>query len=208
MDNWPPKALIIMKAGSHVGECLDCILKRKKRERKFDKKKRIFWGYGGNRLLPKRVQRFAEQWGNGKGLIPLLMALTRKEEQARSRWEKNPKSASHQCQPKSPLQTRKYYKDGETGWKELPSGVNVPESPYALVLDEVKKVCLPIDRGAFKVGAGPSKGSKAAKYGGKYWFDHVCLVEAGTTHRGADAPETLTITYRAYLKYPYAVFLK
>ena len=32
MDNQLPEAFMIMKAGAHEGECLDCIRKRKERE--------------------------------------------------------------------------------------------------------------------------------------------------------------------------------
>ena len=209
MDNQPPQASIIMKAGSHVGECLDCILERKKRERKLDEKKRIFWGYGGNRLLPKRVQRFARQWDKGQVSIQLLMPLTRKEEQARSRREKNPESANHQCQPKIDLRAVEYSKDKEK-WDTVHKKINVPVSKYALVLDEIKPVDMKLDRHKFKVGIGPSKGRNATKYGRKYWFDHVCLEEVSSMYIGPYGLEDpiVTIKYQAHLVEPYAVFLK
>ena len=207
MDISKLDAFIFMKAGSHVGECLDCILKRKKNERKFDEKKRIFWGYGGNRLLPERVQCFTKQRGNGQGSIQVLMPLTRKEEQARSRKEKNPESAHPPCQPRIDLRAVKYSEDKEK-WDTFHEKINVPKSKFALVLGKIRPVHghMKLDRRDFKVGAGPSKGDDAAEYGGKYWFDHVCLVKAGETCDGPNG--VVTIAYQASIVEPYAVFLK
>ena len=197
----------MMKAGSHVGECLDCILKRKKRE--LDEAGEIYWGHGGNRLLPKRVQCFAEQWGNGQDTIPLLMPLTRKEEQARSRREKNPDSAHHLCRPRIDLRAVEYSKDKQK-WDTIHESISVPESRFALVLDNIEPVHMKLDRHEHKVDLGLGKRRSAAVYGGKHWFDHVCLVSANSRYGGRKALKTpiVTITYRAYLKPPYAVFLK
>ena len=202
MDNSIPEAFVLMKAGSHEGECLDCIIKRKLLELN-GPEKRILWGYGGNRLLPERVQCFAEQWDNVGGPIQLLMPLTRAEERARQKGEKNPEAAYHQCQPKLHRRREKYSKDGNK-WNPIQSAINVPVSKYALVLGKIKPVHMKLDRQEFKVGAGPSKGHNAAKYGGKYWFDHVCLVN-GSPY-GVDDP-LVTIAYQASIVEPYAVFL-
>ena len=206
MDSQPPQAFILMKAGSHVGECLDCILKRKKRE--LDEAGQIYWGYGMNSLLPKLVQCFARQRGNEEGPVKLLMALTRAEERARQKREKNPEAAHHQCQPKLRDRAVKYSKD-EKKWDRVDEKINVPVSKYALVLDKIEPVHLKFDRQQFKVGIGPSEGCSAAKYGGNR-IDQVCLVEANSPD---DGPRRLknpivTITYQACLVEPYAVFLR
>ena len=206
MDNQLPEAFMIMKAGAHEGECLDCIRKRKEREL-LSKAKKIFWGYGGNRLLPERVQCFARQWDKKQGSIEVLMPLTRKEEQARSKREKNPAVANHQCQPQYHLRADKYSVDKKK-WEPVDEKINVPGSEYALVLDEIKPVHLELDRQQFKVGIGPSKGRNAAEYGGRDRFDQVCLVAAESTYDGPVAPETATIAYQACLIEPYAVFLQ
>ena len=205
MGSSVPEAFIMMKAGSHEDECLDCILKRKQRE--LNKVKVIYWGYGGNRLLPKRVQCFAKQWDKRQDSIQLLMPLTRKEERARSQREKRTESANHQCQPKIDLRAHKYSKD-KKNWEPVDEKINVPVSKYALVLDEIKPCHLKLDRQMFDVDLGSGKRRHAAEYGGKDWFDHVCLVEAGSTYDGPDAPETTTIAYQASLLPPYAVFLQ
>ena len=205
MDNSKPDAFIFMKVGSHEGECLDCIVKRKLLELN-GLEERIFWGYGMNSLLPKRVQCFARQRGNGEGPVKLLMALTRKEEQVHSLREKNPEATNHQCQPKLHCRAKKYSED-EKKWEQVDKNINVPGSKYALVLDEIEPVNLKFDRQQFKVGIGPSEGCSAAKYGGNR-IDQVCLVKAGSMRQAPFAPKIVTVTYQAHLEYPYAVYLR
>ena len=205
MDTQLPEAFIMMKAGSHVGECLDCILKRKKRELK-GPEERIFWGYGGNRLLPEKVQTFAKQRGNVKGPVKLLMPLTRAEERARQKREKNPDAACHQCQPKLRDRAVKYSKD-EKKWDRVDEKINVPVSKYALVLGKIKPVHLQLDRRQFDVVIGLGKTRSAAEYGGNSWFDHACLVKAASPHDMSNAPKKVTVAYQARLLPPYAVFL-
>ena len=206
MESQLPEAFVLMKVGSHEGECLDCILKRKQRE--LDEAGQIYWGYGGNRLIPERVQCFAKQRDNVGDPIQLLMPLTRAEERVRRKREKNPEAACDQCQPKLHRRRKEYSKDKEK-WDTIHEKINVPKSKFVLVLDKLEPAHMKFDRRDFKVGAGPSEGCSAAKYGGKR-IDQVCLVKAGETCDGPNGVEDpiVTIAYQASIVEPYAVFLE
>ena len=201
MDNSKPKeAFLFMKVGSYGEECLEGIIERKRCERKRDQKKRIFWGYGsslhtnhyGGPLNPtKQVRPFAKQWDKEPNSLEVLMQRT----------NSNPKKGS------APTgKATKYSKDGKI-WKSLPLGVEVTYNNLALVLDEIRPCHFHLDLQEFKVGARSSKsyGKSAAQYI-KGQTDKGCLVTAESKYPGP-AVEAC-ITYRAYLKRPYAVFLR
>ena len=200
MDNSMPQAFIFMKVGDYGGECLEDILERKQRERELDEKKRIFWGYGsrlhsnhyGGPLHPiEQVQPFAKEWDKELGSIEVLMQRT----------NSNPKIRS------APISEAKEYSADRRKWKPLPSGTKVTYNNLALVLDEIRECHFHLDLEEFKVGArnSDSYGKSAAEYL-KDQTDKGCLVEAESKYPGP-AVEAC-ITYRAYLKHPYAVFLR
>ena len=202
MDNSKPKAFIFMKAGSYGPECLEGILERKQRERKLDKKKRIFWGYGsplhsnhyGGPLHPiEQVKPFVEEWKEELGRIEVLMQRT----------NSNPKKGS------APASKATEYSKDRKIWKSLPSGVEVTYNNLALVLDEITPCHFHLDLQKFEVGARNSKFYEEKKSAGEYikgQTDKGCLVKAESKYPGR--PVDTCITYRAYLKHPYAVFLR
>lgn len=197
MDDSKLKAFIFMKVGPYGKECFEDILDRKNCELK-GSEKMIFWGYGGAVLNPKtQVQPFVEEWKKeGLGSIEVLM----------SRTTSNPKKGSNylgteNCKEKYSTDKKADEKD----WKKIPSEI-CTDSEHALVLDEIRPCHFHLDLQKFKVGARNSSkyGESAADYI-KDQTDKGCLVKAGARFPG-DAVE-VCITYRAYLKHPYAVFL-
>ena len=197
MDNSVPKAFIFMKVVNYGEDTLEEIMERKQRE--LNDVGWTYWGYGGNEgtgpLHPKKqVQPFAGQWMKEPGSVQVLM------EKIDGKFNIELPTA------------KKYSADDsvdEERWNCLPSGIYLPRTKWALVLGEIIEVTPPLelDLRDYKVGIGPSCGNNAAKYlSGK--TSKGCLVETETPYRGSDAPETVTITYQAFLKFPYAVFLK
>ena len=91
-------------------------------------------------------------------------------------------------------------------WNEIPDGVQVRGSRYALVLDELKEESLNIDLRDYRVGAGPSEGALAAGYiRGR--VDKGCL-ERTAEPGDSEASKIIRVHHAATVKEPYAVLLK
>ena len=208
MDSSVPEAFIFMKVGDYGGECLEGIIERKNRE--WEKAKKMFWGYGATGLHPTdQVKRFVEERKKeGLDSIEVLMERTRS----------NPKKRDYDGRKKENLK-KKYSKDGKN-WKTVPPEIRT-DSMRALVLDEIRACHMDVDLRDYKVvtdpDIDPSKGKYAIDYlaflgmkkltGKTGRKDKGCLVKAKSRKRGIREAK-ICITYRAYLKDPYAVFLK
>ena len=188
MDNQLPQAFIFMRVGNHAGESFESILERKQRELKDAGK--IFWGYGGTTLHPIRyVQPFAKLWVQKEGSIQMVM------EPIDSRADPDV------------LPANEFSVDG-VKWEQLPSGIVVTGSRYAIVLDEIKPGQLDLDLGKFEVGIGPSRGRNAAQYV-RGRVDKGCFVAAQSTNGEPEITQPpLSIGFTAHLMDPYAVMLR
>ena len=196
MDNSVPEAFIFMKVGPYGGECLHEIVDRKNRELK--KAGMIFWGYGKRGPLhpTEQVQPFAEEWDKDLGSIEVLMQEI----------TSNPKKGIDYLSTENCKE--KYSVDGEADekdWKTIPSGI-CADLEHNLVLDKIRRCHFHLDLRKFEVGIGDSSGTKSAAEHLKGSSSKGCFVKAEPKYPGP-AVEAC-ITYRAYLKPPYAVFLK
>ena len=196
MDNSKPKAFIFMKVGDYGGETIEKILDRKNRELEGPEKK-IFWGYGKRGPLhpTKQVKRFVELWDEEDGPIEVLMPLTKSNPRERDylgteNWKEE------------------YSEDGKN-WDTVPPEI-CTDSDHALVLDRIRPCHFPLDLQKYNVGIGRSCGEKSAAEYLKGPNSRGCFVATSSTYGGRKALKNpiVTIAYRAYLKHPYAVFLR
>ncbi|MCL4497610.1 MAG: hypothetical protein M1467_05840 [Deltaproteobacteria bacterium] len=108
------QGILFMKVGTHADEPLEEIIARKIRE--IDSAGYAMWGYGGNTCHPTSiVQPFARDYTIGKNNIYLCMQSM---------------ESKHFAAPK---RAEKYSIDG-VKWEDIPKGVNVLGSRYALVI--------------------------------------------------------------------------
>ena len=181
-----PDFLIFMKVGDHAGETFEQILARKQKE--IETVGRSFWGYGGNTCHPiNQVQPFirSKLKTTKAGAVYLLM---------------------HYIDSTAPvtLPAKQFSADG-LNWEDIPNGIRVTGSRFALVLDEIKpgELLLPLD--SYAVGIGPSKGIMAPKYlQGR--VDKGCFERVPV--RDMVPGDTTKVNYIARLKDPFAVLLK
>lgn len=184
---------IFMKVGNHANETWDRILERKRRE--FQQAGRIFWGYGGTACHPiNQVQPFARLSIREGEQIELLM---------------EPISSSAD---QDAVAATEYSEDG-VEWREIPSGIVVTGSRYALILDEIKECDLTIPIERYQVGIGPSRGKSGADYL-KGRVDKACLeilptaATASRTGPSSMGGAGRLVKFRANLLDPYAVLLR
>lgn len=190
----PPQAFVFMKVGSHAGESLNEIVKRKQRE--LSAAGRIYWGYGGGPCHPiTQVRPFAQEWVPRIGTLQILM------QQIDSGFTRN-----HPARPAR--QASEFSVDGKE-WHSLPAGVVITGSKYALVLgEEIRHAELDLDLGQLEVGIGSTKGRNAARYI-RSRVDKGCLVATPSFSAGRQANPTPTpIAFQARLVEPYAVLLR
>ncbi|WP_020076391.1 hypothetical protein [Cryocola sp. 340MFSha3.1] len=182
-DLVPGDDFIFMKVGVHAGETLEDILARKRKE--IEDEGLSMWGYGGNSCHPSRVQDFAE---DATAPIRLVMQEIK---------------SNHFADPR---RARQFSEDGGVTWRDVPAGINVLGSKYALCLSTLDDVDFTLDLAATVVPVGPQQG----KRGNQYLRGHVdkaCLTlldqEAGST---VNAPVRISLS--ADLVQPYAVLLR
>ena len=181
-----PDAFLFMKVGQHAGESFEDILERKRRE--LEKAGKIFWGYGGNTMHPKRVQPFSKLQVQKKGGIYLLMQTI----------------DSHADPDIVPA--TEYSIDGVV-WRPIPEGIIVRGSRFALVLDEILPGDLDIPAYSCSVGIGPSRGRPAGEYiQGR--VDKACLVRDSSRLSTETEDKVLQVQYAAKLQDPFAVFVR
>ena len=175
-------AIVFMKVGRHAGETLKEIVARKLEEQKTGK---IFWGYGGGTMHPlTKVQPFI------RGRI---------KETERVFFVMESMTSNH---PDSELFANQYSSDG-VEWEDVPDGIQVRGSRYALVLNELEVGDLEINLADYRVGIGPKEGRAANAYI-KGRVDKGCFSYSG---RSNDDSTIKKISLVATLQEPYAVLL-
>ena len=181
-----PDAFVFMKVGDHAGETFEQILARKNKE--FQDAGRIFWGYGGTACHPlNQVQPFVKLLEDEMGSVSLLM-------------EPIHSNANPLIAPAT-----QFSSDG-VHWEDIPDGISVTGSRYALVLGEIKPVEFDIDTNLFEVGAGPSTGKVATDYM-RGRIDKACLISSKTVAAG-ESKRIRKIGMSAELIAPYAVLVR
>ena len=143
--------IIFMKVGVHAREPLDEILVRKRKE--ILDEGFAMWGYGGNTCHPNRVREFAE---GESGRVSLVM-----QEITSNHWEDQ-------------IRATGYSADGGRSWLEVPAGINVLGSRYALCLGEIEDADFSLDLATTRVATGPSLGKPGNDYV-RQRVDKACL---------------------------------
>ena len=181
----PNSGLVFMKVGIHDGEEFQQILERKHQE--IETAGVSFWGYGGGTCHPSnQVQPFSRSKIEEGAEMFLIM------EEIKSHHAHTGKTA------------REFSVDG-LNWKEMPNGIVVTGSRYALVLGELQEGDLDVDISHYHVGYGPSRGKFASDYiQGR--VDKACISRSETTSPGEDTIKH--ISHIAKLTDPFAVFVR
>ena len=195
MDSQPPKAFIFMKVKDYEEETLEGIVERKQRE--LNDVGMTYWGYGGTILDPtKQVQPFVGRWFSDQEPIYLLMHRTKGKFKSGA----------------SPAKANQFSEDkkDKKSWKDVRSGIHLPRTKCALVIDEIVELTPPqeLNLRDYEVGIGPSCGDSAAEYQKR--SGKGCFVLAETVCDGPDddGKYRACISYRIRLKRPYAVYIQ
>lgn len=178
--------VVFMKVGRHAGETFEEILARKQRE--YEVAGRIFWGYGGGTMHPiTRVQPFARmRIEHGERISIVMQEITSRH-------------------PDTEVFAKEYSRDG-IHWEQIPDGVQVRGSRYALVLNEIQHGELNINLAEYRVAAGPSEGKGAEGYiRGR--VDKGCLTRVRAIEN-ANPEDLIPVHFAATLEEPYAVVLR
>lgn len=184
----PGSGVLFMKVGTHAQEDIAAIIARKQRE--IDEAGFAMWGYGGNTCHPRSmVQPFAEEFSSKGQPIYLVMQ------------EMNSRHFAE------PLPAKRYSPDG-INWIDVPRGINVLGSRFALVLKDLRQEnhTLPLTR--TRVAVGPNRGRLGSRYiVGQ--ADKACLeVTAEQEMVNDEDPREVKISLVAELRDPFAVFLR
>lgn len=178
---------IFMKIGYHAEESLEQILERKNIE--FKKTGKIFWGYGSTTLHPtKNIKQFIDN-NIDDGKVYVLFQITTSKS--------NPD-----------IDLANNYSINGKSWTNIPDGINVTGSKYALVINEIKPIQFEINLDLYEVGAGPSKGRIASDYL-KGRIDKGSFILSDNVNREfRNNTNIKRIEFYAELIPPYAVFLR
>jgi len=177
--------IIFMKFGYHALENKNEIIERKQRE--YHESGKIFWGYGGTICHPiKQVQPFVKEMSD-KGLkVFLAMTFTKSK-------------------PSMKNESSKSFSHNSVNWQDIPLGINVTGSKYAIVCSKLIECDYGIDLSQFSVALGPSKGKNANDYI-KNRIDKGCLIKNRIDNK---LPQNnVKIQLLAQVIAPYSVLLK
>jgi hypothetical protein len=173
--------ILYMKVGTHAQEDLAEIFLRKKKE--IEDEGFSMWGYGGNTCHPTTmVQPFALASPG-----PIVLAM-------------QPMESLHYAVP---VRAEQYSVNG-IDWLDIPAGINVLGSRYALCIDSLDEVDWQLDLGRTEVAVGRSRGRSGDEYV-KGRVDKACLSVAASLHSSSAGVD---IKLAGRLVTPYAVFLR
>lgn len=184
----PGAGILFMKVGIHAQESLEDIIARKTKE--IEDEGYALWGYGGNTCHPQTmVQPFARDFELRGNTIYLCM-----HEMVSNHWA-------------VPVRADQFSVDSQT-WQNIPSGINVLGSRYALVIKSLRQDSFDLPLSITRVAIGNSQGREGSKYiQGR--VDKACLV---VSDEAAAAPSSATnpihIGLVAELHTPYAVYVR
>jgi hypothetical protein len=184
----PGAGILFMKVGTHAGEELADIIRRKRKE--IDDAGFALWGYGGNTCHPRTmVQPFVEEQ-RAKGQ-PIYLVMH----------EMNSRHFAEQ------LRARQYSVDG-ANWTEVPAAINALGSRFALVLKDLREEKHSLPLAQTRVAIGPNRGRLGSRYI-QGQADKACLevLEKAESVNEAEI-RSIDINLVAELGEPYAVFLR
>jgi hypothetical protein len=183
----PGAAVLFMKIGTHANEDLASIIARKSKE--IVDEGMAMWGYGGSTCHPSTmVQPFAEKFAAQGKPIHLVMESMNSQHFAET------------------AAARQYSIDGLV-WQDIPAGINVIGSRYALVIKNLHKddFLLPLNRTRIPIGR--SEGKLGSSYlQGR--VDKACLEVMDEAVLINEEVKERPISLVADLHQPYAVFLR
>lgn len=181
----PGAGVLYMKVGTHAKEDLAEIIKRKRRE--IEEVGFAMWGYGGSTCYPtSMVQPFARAFAEKGQPIHLVM---------------HKMSSRHYAEQ---VRAERFSVDG-TKWEEIPNGINVLGSRYALVIKNLREQEDELDLSATRVGVGRNEGRVGSRYV-QGQADKACLIVTEPEHTNTQS-KRVKIDLVAELADPYAVFL-
>lgn len=185
----PGQKILYMKIGIHAKEPLESIIERKMRE--IEDEGYAMWGYGGNTCHPSTmVQPFAAEGEKAGQKIYLCM-----KEVNSNHWAEQVRAAQSSV-------------DGKTGWEDIPKGINVLGSRFALTIKNLRAEDFKLPLARTMVAVGNSTGALGSRYVAGQ-VDKACL----TLAKDVDIPpgpddRVEKISLVAELCPPYAVFLR
>lgn len=178
----PGDQILYMKVGTHAQEELADILARKRHE--IEREGFAMWGYGGNTCHPRSmVQPFARAVNR-----PIVLCM-------------QPMASRHAAEP---IRAEEYSVDGKH-WVQIPSGINVLGSRYALCIRSLKEVRTTLDLADTRVAIGNSRGRAGNMYV-RGRVDKACL-EVLPSGRAAET-RTVRIEAVAEIVEPFAVLVR
>lgn len=182
----PGAGIIFMKVGVHAQEPIEDIIRRKQDE--FAKAGVTYWGYGGSTCHPTgMVQPFVKEMAEKKQTVHVVM---------------HKMDSRHQASP----EIAKEYSDDGINWYDVPEGVNVMGSRFALVLGGLNEEEFDLNLRRAIVAVGPSRGLLGSEYI-RYQVDKGCFV-LEENELAPDPETTRHIDLSAPLVEPYAVFVR
>ncbi|MFD6290933.1 hypothetical protein ACFWDP_41055 [Streptomyces anthocyanicus] len=174
-------SILYMKVGTHAKESLTDIIERKRRE--IQEEGFAMWGYGGNTCHPMTmVQPFAKAAAN-----PIVLCM-------------EPMLSKHFAEP---VRAEEYSEDGRT-WKQVPDGIDVLGSRFALCIDNLKEVEDTLNLAETQVAVGRSRGRNGRDYV-RGRVDKACLELSSI---GGAEPKEVRVGLTANIIAPYAVLLR
>ncbi len=181
----PGAGLIFMKVGTHAGERLSDILRRKRKE--IEDAGFALWGYGGNTCHPLTMVRpFAQEIEQRGGVIHLVM---------------QPMESRHFAVPE---RAEEFSRDG-LKWDPIPKEINVRGSRYALAIKDLREEEFELPLARTRVAIGNQLGRPGDLYiQGR--VDKACLEVVGEPV--PDEREPVEIGLVAEIVDPYAVFVR
>ena len=107
--------------------------------------------------------------------------------------------------PPTKIMAEEYSADG-IHWQQIPAGIEVRSSRYAVVLDELQDGDLDINLSEYNVAVGPSMGKFADDYITRR-VDKACITKR-QEYSVDRIPQIRNIRHMAKIVEPYAVFLR
>jgi len=183
----PGAGLLFMKVGTHAGEALEDIVRRKRRE--IEQAGYALWGYGGNTCHPlSMVQPFARAYEMKGSTIFLCM---------------QPMTSRHFAVTE---RASEMSRDG-ISWESIPDSINVLGSRYALAIRDLQPTEFDLPLSQARVAIGTSMGRIASRYLTGH-VDKACLeIVSGPVSEVADESR-IHIGLVAKLVAPYALFVR
>jgi hypothetical protein len=177
--------IVYMKYGVHTSEELGSIVARKIKE--IDDTGVMFWGYGGTLCHPiKQIAPFAEMARKNKKDIYLVMSRTPSNHYGESSMSK-------------------YYSVDGVNFSNMPKGISVLGSRYALVCDSLIECDFSLNLAGYEIAIGSKQGNNLGEFI-RNRVDKGCAVRRKTNDIVQD--KFVNITLAGKLRSPFAALIK